>query len=97
MGPSSLGGPLDQSTFLSPEVCKMYIKGACMHDLFTNTKKDMGVCPKMHSPKHKEEFEKEVKEGKQFPEIEREWERTLGNCAAECDNKVKTTMRGESV
>jgi hypothetical protein len=35
--------------FTDPEICHNYCSGLCPHDLFTNTKKDMGNCPKLHS------------------------------------------------
>ena len=31
-----------------PDVCKYYIVQFCPHDLFTNTKADLGTCGKIH-------------------------------------------------
>ena len=30
------------------DICKYYIVQFCPHDLFTNTKADLGACPKIH-------------------------------------------------
>ena len=31
-----------------PDICKYYIVQFCPHDLFTNTKADLGTCGKIH-------------------------------------------------
>ncbi|CAB4029854.1 luc7 3 [Paramuricea clavata] len=38
-----------------PSVCKMYIAGFCPHDLFTNTRSDLGFCEKLHDDKLRDE------------------------------------------
>merc|ERR1711971_113832 len=35
-------------TWEDPQVCRYYIVQFCPHDLFTNTKADLGSCPKIH-------------------------------------------------
>lgn len=40
-------------------VCPWFLCDFCPHDLFTNTKEDLGVCPKIHSDPLKEEFLKQ--------------------------------------
>jgi len=42
----------------SPEVCRMHLVKFCVHDLFTNTRSDLGVCDKIHDEEIKKEFEK---------------------------------------
>lgn len=37
-------------------VCVWYLCGFCPHDLFTNTKEDLGPCPRVHSPPLREDF-----------------------------------------
>ncbi|KAJ8552809.1 hypothetical protein K7X08_020202 [Anisodus acutangulus] len=39
------------------EVCAYYILRFCSHDLFVNTKSDLGPCTKIHEAKLKESFE----------------------------------------
>jgi hypothetical protein len=40
-------------------MCRNYLIGLCPHDLFPNTKIDLGVCPKEHNDFLKEEFEED--------------------------------------
>ncbi|XP_013199962.1 luc7-like protein 3 isoform X2 [Amyelois transitella] len=40
------------------EYCKYYLVKFCPHDLFVNTRADLGVCPKVHDDEVKELFEK---------------------------------------
>ncbi len=42
-----------------PEVCKYYVVEFCPHDLFTNTKADLGPCHKIHDDELKRRFEEE--------------------------------------
>jgi len=41
-------GPVQQLTWESREVCPYYISHFCPHELFTNTKADLGACPNIH-------------------------------------------------
>ncbi|XP_011695427.1 PREDICTED: luc7-like protein 3 isoform X3 [Wasmannia auropunctata] len=41
-----------------PEFCKLYLVKFCPHDLFVNTRADLGVCPKVHDDEARELFEK---------------------------------------
>ncbi|KAG5228558.1 luc7 protein [Salix suchowensis] len=45
-------------TWDSKEVCAYYMARFCPHDLFVNTKSDIGPCDRVHDPKLKESFEK---------------------------------------
>lgn len=38
-------------------ICKNYLLGLCPHDLFGNTKLDLGPCPKFHTQEFKKSFE----------------------------------------
>lgn len=44
-------------TWDDKEVCSFYMVKFCPHDLFVNTRSDLGPCPKIHDPKLKESFE----------------------------------------
>ena len=44
-------------TLTSPGVCRSYLAGTCPHDLFTNTKQDIGICPKFHPENLKLEYD----------------------------------------
>jgi hypothetical protein len=82
--------------FTDPEICRSYCSGLCPHDLFTNTKKDMGACPKLHSLPMKQLYEQERK-NKDYG-FEKELARILYDLIVECDrecerqnNKLKET------
>ena len=42
--------------FTDEEVCKYYLVDFCPHDLFPNTRSNLGPCPKVHSDILKEEY-----------------------------------------
>ncbi|MCJ1400582.1 splicing factor [Xylographa trunciseda] len=46
-----------QLAITDPKVCRSFIVGTCPHDLFTNTKQDLGPCPKVHSEPLKSEYD----------------------------------------
>jgi len=46
-----------QLSITDPKVCRSFIVGTCPHDLFTNTKQDLGPCPKVHSEPLKSEYD----------------------------------------
>jgi len=73
--------------FTDPEICRSYCSGLCPHDLFTNTKKDMGACPKLHSLPMKQLYEQERK-NKDYG-FEKELARILYELVAECDRECE--------
>ena len=46
-----------QLSITDPKVCRSYLAGTCPHDLFTNTKQDIGPCPRVHNEALKAEYE----------------------------------------
>ncbi|KAH8852362.1 Luc7-like protein 3 [Schistosoma japonicum] len=50
----SSGGP----HWSDDDVCKFYLCGFCPHDLFVNTKTDLGQCPKSHDERMREAYKK---------------------------------------
>ena len=42
-----------------PDVCRYYLVTFCPHDLFTNTKMDLGACPKVHDEEMKKKYQEE--------------------------------------
>ncbi|CAH1389874.1 unnamed protein product [Nezara viridula] len=53
-----------------PEFCKYYMVKFCPHDLFVNTRADLGTCPKVHDDEVKALFEKSTSYKKQAYEDE---------------------------
>ena len=42
-------------------VCHTYLMGMCIHDMFTNTKNDLGHCDKVHDDRLKKGYEEEAR------------------------------------
>ncbi|TPX14590.1 uncharacterized protein E0L32_005282 [Thyridium curvatum] len=90
------GGMASRSAQLSltdPKVCRSYIAGHCPHDLFTNTKQDLGPCPKVHSEALKAEYDA-------LPERERakygfdyDYMRDLQKYIDECNRRIDAAQR----
>uniref|UniRef100_A0A5S6QGN3 Luc7-like protein 3 n=1 Tax=Trichuris muris TaxID=70415 RepID=A0A5S6QGN3_TRIMR len=47
-----------------PEVCKYFLVDYCPHELFTNTKADLGHCNKVHDERMREDYKKSSRYGK---------------------------------
>ncbi|RLN73931.1 hypothetical protein BBJ28_00004463 [Nothophytophthora sp. Chile5] len=50
----------DISDFRHPRVCKPWLCGLCPHDLFQNTKMNLGVCESLHLPEMRAAYERHV-------------------------------------
>jgi hypothetical protein len=46
-----------QESYNTPDVCKYFLVSFCPHDLFPNTKQDLGTCMKRHDEKFKLAFD----------------------------------------
>ncbi|KAI7758219.1 hypothetical protein M8C21_018741 [Ambrosia artemisiifolia] len=57
-------------TWDDKEVCGFYMVKFCPHDLFVNTRSDLGPCPKIHDPKLKESFEASPRHDSYAPRFE---------------------------
>ncbi|URE21949.1 hypothetical protein MUK42_10700 [Musa troglodytarum] len=71
------------------EVCGAYMVRFCPHDLFVNTKSDLGACPKIHDPKLKESFEKSPRHDAYVPRFEAELAQFCEKLVMDLDRKVK--------
>ncbi|CAG8433378.1 8106_t:CDS:10 [Ambispora gerdemannii] len=91
MGSEYASGAADNLKFWENEVCRNYLCGLCPHDLFTNTKMDLGACPKVHSERLKNEYE-EARSRKEY-NFEAEFERNLANFVQDCDRKISSAQR----
>eukprot|EP00927_Polykrikos_kofoidii_P068422 TRINITY_DN63798_c0_g1_i1.p1 TRINITY_DN63798_c0_g1~~TRINITY_DN63798_c0_g1_i1.p1 ORF type:complete len:349 (+),score=68.93 TRINITY_DN63798_c0_g1_i1:74-1048(+) len=59
--------------FTDEDVCRNYLLGLCPNTLFTNTKYDLGTCPKAHNEHLKEQFES----NKRYEYYKRKWRAAL--------------------
>lgn len=75
--------------FDAPEVCKYYLIGFCPHDLFPNTKSDLGECKKRHDQQFKIMFDKDPNKDQYQQKYEDHLMDFLETKIAEVDNKMK--------
>eukprot|EP01134_Creolimax_fragrantissima_P006032 CFRG6032T1 len=73
--------------FTDPEVCKFHLVDVCPHDLFTNTKSDLGFC---HS-QHLDDLKVVYKNSSQYRKLhyEEKYLRHLQSLIAKMDRKIK--------
>jgi hypothetical protein len=67
--------------------------GICPYDLFSSTKQEMGRCNKIHMEKHKLQYEKDVSQGKEFPEFEAEALNVLNRFVVDCNRKIEASLK----
>ncbi|KFD71476.1 hypothetical protein M514_10550, partial [Trichuris suis] len=54
----------DTVRYTDTRVCRTFLLGCCPFDVLANTRMDMGLCPKIHDPALKADYEKAAKDGK---------------------------------
>ncbi|MCJ1419488.1 splicing factor [Xylographa parallela] len=76
-----------QLSITDPKVCRSFLVGTCPHDLFTNTKQDLGPCPKVHSEPLKIEYEASAEKSKYGFEYDymRDMQKYIDNCNQRID------------
>ncbi|TMW60816.1 hypothetical protein Poli38472_000858 [Pythium oligandrum] len=77
--------------FRDSRVCKRYLCGLCPHDLFQNTKMDLGECAKLHLPKLKTAYEKE-RPSRDFG-YEQELEKDLVKIISDVEKKISRAQK----
>ncbi|MCO5613975.1 hypothetical protein L7F22_068255 [Adiantum nelumboides] len=93
MGPEAMGLTTQQLHFTDDKVCKNFLCGTCPHDLFSNTKVDLGTCPRSHLSKLKEEYTSAITKGEQYPTFEAEYEDNIRAFMADIDRKIAANKR----
>ncbi|XP_065871445.1 uncharacterized protein [Euphorbia lathyris] len=76
-------------TWESKEVCPFYMARFCPHDLFVNTKSDLGPCDRVHDPKLKESFEKSPRHDRYLPRFEFELAQRCEKLVMDLDRRVR--------
>ncbi|KAI9006949.1 LUC7-domain-containing protein [Hyaloraphidium curvatum] len=92
MGAEALGRVPENLTFEDPKVCRDFLCGLCPHDLFVNTKSEIGPCPRLHGEKYKTAYEEAKSSGK-HPGFEPEHLRNLEQFISECDRRIASAQR----
>ncbi|KAN0120406.1 LUC7 domain containing protein [Hyaloscypha variabilis] len=82
-----------QLSITDPKVCRSFLVGTCPHDLFTNTKQDLGPCPKVHSEPLKTEYEAADAGQKQKWGFEYDYMRDLQKYIDECNRRIDVAQR----
>ncbi|KAI9883198.1 MAG: hypothetical protein M1823_005038 [Watsoniomyces obsoletus] len=91
MGPSTSRTP--QITLNDNRACRSFIVGTCPHDLFTNTKQDLGPCPKVHSDALKMEYEGLDDSEKKKYGFEYDYLRDMQKYIDECNRRIDAAQR----
>lgn len=73
-----------------PRICRGYILGTCIHDMFANTRSDHGPCNKIHGLAYKTQFETAPSYIKR--QMEREYAMDLEAEVAQVDQRVAATF-----
>ncbi|KAK0708025.1 hypothetical protein B0H67DRAFT_589152 [Lasiosphaeris hirsuta] len=90
------GGISSRSAQLSltdPKVCRSYLVGTCPHDLFTNTKQDLGPCSRVHSEALKAEYEALPDADKKKYGFDYDYMRDLQKYIDECNRRIDAAQR----
>lgn len=82
-----------QVSLTDPKACRSYIVGTCPHDLFTNTKQDLGQCPKIHNEALKTEYEELPEREKQRLGFEYDYMRDVQKYIEECNRRIEAAQR----
>lgn len=75
-------------TWEDPQVCRYYIVQFCPHDLFTNTKADLGSCPKIHDEDLRKKYQ-EAADGYKKTQFEDEFLRFSQRMVNDLSHKIK--------
>lgn len=90
---SSVTSRSSQLSLNDSKVCRSYLVGTCPHDLFTNTKQDLGPCPKVHAEGLKTEYEALPEREKQRYGFEYDYMRDLQKYIDDCNRRIDAAQR----
>ncbi|KAF8587407.1 LUC7-domain-containing protein [Ramaria rubella] len=96
MGPEAMGVTNQNLVWSDDKVCRNFLCGTCPHALFTNTKMDLGPCPKSHTERLKNEFiaAREAEPTNPiFARFQAEYESNLFAFVDECDRRIRAAHR----
>ena len=82
-----------QATITDIKVCRPYLVGTCPHDLFTNTKQDLGPCPKIHNQTLKDEYEAGDEAQKKRWGFDFDYLREMGKYIDDCNRKIESAQK----
>lgn len=91
MGPGASRAP--QLSMTDGRVCRSFLVGTCPHDLFTNTKQDLGPCPKVHNEALKSEYEGLTAAERHKYGFEYDYLRDMQKYIDECNRRIDAAQR----
>ncbi|KAF1981970.1 LUC7-domain-containing protein [Aulographum hederae CBS 113979] len=74
-------------------VCHSYLVGSCPHDLFTNTRTDLGPCKHVHSEALKLQYEEASEDQKRKWGFDWDYQRHLAIYVEDCDRKIRIAQQ----
>lgn len=77
--------------FTDSKVCHSYLVGDCPHDMFVNTKMDLGLCPKIHSEQLKLDYQ-QASMTKEYG-YEFDYQKDLAKYVDECNRRVEQAQQ----
>ncbi|KAG6895351.1 hypothetical protein C0992_001708 [Termitomyces sp. T32_za158] len=96
MGPEAMGVANANLVWSDEKVCRNFLCGTCPHALFTNTKMDLGACPKSHTERLKTDYlaAKEANPNDPiFNRFQMEYESNIFSFVDECDRRIRAAHR----
>jgi len=96
MGPEAMGTANANLHWSDEKVCRNFLCGTCPHTLFTNTKMDLGACPKSHTERLKTEFlaaKTANPSDPTFARFQKEYEANIFQFVDECDRRIRAAHR----
>ncbi|KAJ9109165.1 hypothetical protein QFC21_000494 [Naganishia friedmannii] len=96
MGPEAMGITQINVDWWDPRVCKNYLCGTCPHEIFGNTKMDMGPCPKLHSEAIAKKFQEAKAQNPsdpRFAAFEQEYQNNIYAFVDDCDRKIRLSQK----
>lgn len=96
MGEQMMAGPgtrAPQVAITDPRVCRSFLVGECPHNLFTNTKHDIGPCHKIHNEALRSEYQEASDDQKKRWGFEFDYLRDMQKHVDECNRKIESCQR----
>jgi len=96
MGPEAMGTANANLHWSDEKVCRNFLCGTCPHTLFTNTKMDLGACPKSHTERLKTEYTAAKAANPSdptFARFQKEYEANIFQFVDECDRRIRAAHR----
>ncbi|KAJ7698971.1 small nuclear ribonucleoprotein [Mycena rosella] len=96
MGPEATGVANANLVWNDEKVCRNFLCGTCPHALFTNTKMDLGACPKSHTERLKTDYNAAKEANPTDPIFNRfqlEYESSIFSFVDECDRRIRAAHR----